>query len=82
MRVLSATAPIVTFGRAITGQIPVTDPTGQLIGVVDLIRGFARYTGVRGGPHFGFSATIYGGLDGLARELAKGITNGRRDDQR
>lgn len=77
--VLSATAPIVTFGRTIGGQTPVTDPSGQLIGKAELVRGFAHYYGVRGGAHQGFTAIITGGLEGLRRELAKGIRNGRDD---
>lgn len=78
MTVLSATAPIVTFERRIGGQTPVIDANGQLIGKVDLIRGFAFYWGI--GAHKGFTCIIRGGLEGLRTELAKGIRNGR-DDQ-
>lgn len=79
MNVLTATAPVVTFGRALGGQVPVTDPNGQLIGKAELVRGFAYYYGI--GAHEGFTAIIRGGLQGLERELAKGIRNGR-DDRR
>jgi hypothetical protein len=75
--IISATAPIVTFGRNIGGQTPVTDPNGQLIGKAQLVRGFAHYYGI--GAHRGFTAIIRGGLEGLERELAKGISNGRDD---
>jgi hypothetical protein len=77
MRVLSATAPIVTFGRSLGGQTPVTDPSGQLIGKAELVRGFAHYYGV--GAHKGFTAVIRDGLAGLEHALAQGITNGRDD---
>ena len=79
MTVLTATAPIVTFGRKLGGQFPVTDPSGQLIGKAELVRGFAHYYGVRGGAHQGFSCIIRDGLEGLRRELEKGIRNGRDD---
>lgn len=79
MRVLTATAPIVTFGRSLGGQFPVTDPNGQLIGKAELVRGFAHYYGI--GAHKGVTAVIRGGLAGLEKALAEGIRNGR-DDQR
>jgi hypothetical protein len=75
--VLSATAPVVTFERALGGQIPVIDPNGQLIGKAELVRGFAHYCGI--GAHRGFTCVIRGGLAGLEQELAKGIRNGRDD---
>jgi hypothetical protein len=81
MTVLSATAAHVTFAR-LGGSIAVYDAnTGNKIGQADLIHGFAHYYGVRGSAHQGFSAVITGGIEGLERELAKGIRNGR-DDRR
>lgn len=77
MAVITATAPIVTFGRTIGGQVPVTDPNGQLIGKAELVRGFAHYYGI--GAHRGFTCVIRDGLAGLERELAKGVRNGRDD---
>lgn len=77
MTVLTATASIVTFERALGGQFPVMDPAGQLIGKAELVRGFAHYYGV--GAHRGFTCIIRDGLAGLERELAKGIRNGRDD---
>jgi len=75
--ILSATARIISFGRRIGGQIPVTDPNGQLIGKVDLVRGFAHYHGI--GAHAGFTAVIRDGLPGLEKALADGVQNGRDD---
>jgi hypothetical protein len=78
MRVLSATAPLVTFRPTLGGQVPVLDAnTGALIGKAELVRGFAHYYGI--GAHEGFTAIIGGGLEALRRELAKGIRNGRDD---
>lgn len=76
---ITAHAPIVTIGRKLAGQFPVSDPSGQLIGKVELVRGFAHYYGVRGGAHQGFSCVIRDGIPGLERALAKGIRNGRDD---
>lgn len=77
MKVLSATAPFVTFERKIGGQFPVVDGSGQLIGKAELVRGFAHYYGI--GVHKGFTCIIRDGLEGLRTELAKGIRNGRDD---
>lgn len=79
--VLSATAPVITFGRMLGGQIPVIGSHDQLIGKVELVRGFAHYYGVKGSAHEGFTCIIRDGLAGLERELAKGVRNGR-DDRR
>jgi hypothetical protein len=79
MIVLTATAAHVTATR-FGGTIHIYDGnTGNKIGQCDLVRGFACYTGVRGSAHQGFSAVVAGGLEGLIRELAKGIKNGRDD---
>jgi hypothetical protein len=79
MQVLSATAHHVTAVR-LGGQIHISDEnTNNLLGVVDLVRGFAVYTGVRGSAHEGMSATVRGGLDGLIAALDQGLLNGRDD---
>jgi len=74
---ISATAPVITFERALGGQFPVIGSHDQLIGKAELVRGFAHYYGI--GVHAGFTCIIRGGLAGLERELAKGIRNGRDD---
>lgn len=79
MRVISATAPIVSFGQKLAGQFPVFDANDQLIGKVELVRGFAHYYGVRGGAHQGFTCIIRDGLPGLEKALAASIPNGRDD---
>lgn len=53
--------------------------TGQKLAQVDLVRGFAHYTGVTGGSHAGATAIIKGGINGLIAALATGIRNGRDD---
>lgn len=79
MTVLSATAAHVNLTR-LGGSIAVADGnTGRKIGQLDLVRGFAHYYGVKGSAHEGFTAIVRGGVDGLVRELAKGIRNGRDD---
>lgn len=79
MRVLSATAPHVTL-QHFGGAVHVYDEnTGRKLGQVDRIRGFAHYTGVKGGAHEGFTAVVAGGVEALVKALAKGIRNGRDD---
>lgn len=81
MKILSATAAHVT-AHCFGGAVHLFDEnTGNQIGQVDLVRGFAHYTGVRGGAHEGFRCIITGGMEGLIRDLAKGIKNGRDDRQ-
>lgn len=81
MKVISAHAAHVRFTR-LGGTVAVHDDnTGARIGTADLIRGFAHYTGVKGGAHEGFSAVVRGGLDGLRAALAIGLRNGA-DDRR
>lgn len=79
MRVLSATARHIRFAR-IGGQVAVIDDnTDRTVGKVDLIRGFAHYTGCKGDAHEGMSAVVTGGIDGLTAALAEGLRNGRDD---
>lgn len=81
MRIVSATARHIRFAR-LGGSIGAYDDnTGAMVGHVDIIRGFAHYTGATGSAHAGFSAVVRNGLEGLAAGLAEGMRNGR-DDRR
>jgi hypothetical protein len=83
LTVRTATAAHIT----ITGRAPQYDihdaNTSNKIGIVDVVRGFAHYTGTRGSAHEGMSAVVRlndSTLDSFTRALAAGLRNGRRDD--
>lgn len=83
----TAHAPIVTFVTAPgggRGAYHAVCPSGRYVGYVQVIRGFAHYTGYAGNAHEGVFAVVRadsaGDLEGLRTALAGGLRNGRRDD--
>jgi hypothetical protein len=75
----SATAAHVTLAR-FGGTTHVYDEnTGQKIGQIDVIRGFAHYTGAKGSAHEGMAVVVRGGVDGLVAALHEGVRNERDD---
>jgi hypothetical protein len=77
--ILSAAAPHVTLSR-FAGAVHVYDEnTGNKIGQINVIRGFAHYIGVQGGAHEGVTAIVAGGVEALVAALEVGLRNGRDD---